>query len=188
MIASTTRRSRLGDPAQGRRLRAFCDRMNSWAQGEGQPGLGYIFWREEDGAGPGAGPIAKNIGTERTEAIRAQLGLKTGDACFFAAGDPKKVRRVCRRCADRSGDRSRPDRRDRFELCWIVDFPMYEWDEDDKKVDFSHNPFSMPQGGLWKRWKRQDPLDASRPGSTTSSATASRSRRAAIRNHCRRSW
>jgi aspartyl-tRNA synthetase len=76
-------------PAKTGGSRAFCDRMNSWAQGQGQPGLGYIFWREEEGALAGAGPLAKNIGPERTEAIRQQLGLEAGDAAFFVAGDPK---------------------------------------------------------------------------------------------------
>src|SRR5690606_20717592 len=76
-------------PAPGGGSRAFCDRMNAWAQKEGQPGLGYIFWREEEGAG-GAGPVAKNIGAERAAAIQAQMGLKTGDACFFTAGDPAR--------------------------------------------------------------------------------------------------
>ena len=75
-------------PAKGAGQRTFCDRMNSWAQSEGQPGLGYIFWRETDGKTEGAGPIANNIGPERAEAVREQLGLAAGDAAFFVAGDP----------------------------------------------------------------------------------------------------
>ncbi|MGI9401276.1 MAG: aspartate--tRNA ligase, partial [Rhizobiaceae bacterium] len=137
-----------GIPAKTGGSRAFCDRMNSWAQGEGQPGLGYIFWREEDGAIAGAGPLAKNIGPERTEALRQQLGLEAGDACFFAAGDPKKVHTFAGLARDRSAEELDLLDRDRFELAWIVDFPFYEWDEDNKKIEFSHNPFSMPQGGL----------------------------------------
>jgi aspartyl-tRNA synthetase len=134
--------------------RAFCDRMNSWAQGEGQPGLGYIMWRE---GGEGAGPIANNIGPERTAAIREQLGLKEGDAAFFVAGDPAKFVRFAGAARTRVGEELKLVDHDRFELAWIVDFPMYEWNEDDKKVDFSHNPFSMPQGGL-EALNGQDPL------------------------------
>ena len=133
-------------PAPGGGSRAFCDRMNSWAQKEeGQPGLGYIFWREEAGAIEGAGPIAKNIGPERTEAVRTQLGLKPGDACFFVAGEPKDFVAFAGRARDRVGRELGLFEDGVFKFCWIVDFPMYEWDEDEKKVEFSHNPFSMPQ-------------------------------------------
>ncbi len=122
--------------------RAFADRMNSWAQGEGQPGLGYIFWREgEEG---GAGPLAKNIGPERTKAIADQLGLTVGDACFFVAGKPKDFVKFAGLARTKVGEELNLIAQDRFELCWIVDFPMYEWSEEDKKIDFSHNPFSMP--------------------------------------------
>jgi aspartyl-tRNA synthetase len=132
-------------PAPTGGSRAFCDRMNSWAQGEGQPGLGYVFWREgEEG---GAGPVAKNIGPERTSAIRDQLGLKVGDAVFFTAGDPAKFYKFAGLARDRAGQELKLIDENRFELAWIVDFPFYEWNEDEKKIDFSHNPFSMPQGG-----------------------------------------
>ncbi|HEX7073532.1 MAG TPA: aspartate--tRNA ligase [Hyphomicrobiaceae bacterium] len=132
-------------PAPSGGSRAFCDRMNSWAQSEGQPGLGYIFWREgEEG---GAGPIAKNIGPERTGGIRDQLGLKVGDACFFVAGDPVRFYKFAGLARDRVGRELNLIDENRFEFAWIVDFPFYEWNEDEKKVDFSHNPFSMPQGG-----------------------------------------
>jgi aspartyl-tRNA synthetase len=131
-------------PAPKGGSRAFCDRMNSWAQGEGQPGLGYIFFRE----GEAAGPIAKNLGEERTEALRNQLGLGSGDAVFFAAGDPKKFASFAGAARERIGTELELVVKDRFALAWIVDFPMYEWDEDAKRIDFSHNPFSMPQGGL----------------------------------------
>ncbi len=144
-------------PAKTGGSRAFCDRMNSWAQGEGQPGLGYIFWREEGDSVEGAGPIAKNIGPERTEAIRTQLGLEAGDACFFAAGDPKKFAGFAGDARARAGEELDLVARDRFELAWIVDFPFYEWDEDNKKVEFSHNPFSMPQGGI-EALSNDDPL------------------------------
>jgi aspartyl-tRNA synthetase len=141
-------------PATGGGSRAFCDRMNSWAQGEGQPGLGYIMWRE---GGEGAGPLANNIGPERTAAIRAQLGLKDGDAAFFVAGDPDKFWKFSGLARTRLGEELNLIDRDRFELAWIVDFPMYEYNEEEKKIDFSHNPFSMPQGGL-EALQTQDPL------------------------------
>ncbi|MCK1545372.1 aspartate--tRNA ligase [Bradyrhizobium sp. 160] len=141
-------------PAPGGGSRAFCDRMNSWAQGEGQPGLGYIMWRE---GGEGAGPLANNIGPERTAAIRAQLGVKEGDAAFFVAGDPDKFWKFSGLARNKVGEELNLTDKERFELAWIVDFPMYEYNEDDKKVDFSHNPFSMPQGGL-DALKDQDPL------------------------------
>jgi len=143
-------------PARTGGSRAFCDRMNSWAQGEGQPGLGYIFWRKEGEKLEGAGPIAKNIGEERTEAIRTQLGLSDGDAVFFAAGDPRKFYAFAGAARTRAGEELNLVDRDRFELAWIVDFPFYEWNEDEKRIDFSHNPFSMPQGG-------KEALDAADP-------------------------
>ncbi len=122
--------------------RAFCDRMNSWAQGEGQPGLGYIFWREgEEG---GAGPLAKNIGPERTKQIADQLGLGVGDAVFFVAGRPRDFVKFAGPARTKVGEELGLIAQDRFEFCWIVDYPMYEWNEEEKKIDFSHNPFSMP--------------------------------------------
>jgi aspartyl-tRNA synthetase len=141
-------------PGAGGGSRAFCDRVNSWAQGEGQPGLGYIMWRE---GGEGAGPLANNIGPERTAAIRAQLGLKEGDAAFFVAGDPDKFWKFSGLARTKLGEELNLIDKERFELAWIVDFPMYEYNEEDKKVDFSHNPFSMPQGGL-DALNGQDPL------------------------------
>ena len=152
--------------------RAFCDRMNSWAQGEGQPGLGYIFWRGSEGALDSsseaddisdakkllsagriidarksleaAGPLAKNIGPERTKQIADQLKLGVGDACFFVAGKPKEFVKFAGPARAKVGEELGLIAKDRFELCWIVDFPMYEWNEEEKKIDFSHNPFSMP--------------------------------------------
>jgi aspartyl-tRNA synthetase len=141
-------------PAPGGGSRAFCDRMNSWAQGEGQPGLGYIMWRE---GGEGAGPLANNIGPERTAAIRSQIGTKEGDAAFFVAGDPDKFWKFAGLARTKVGEELNLIDKDRFALAWIVDFPMYEYNEDDKKVDFSHNPFSMPQGGL-EALTTKDPL------------------------------
>ncbi|MDB5594707.1 MAG: aspartyl-tRNA synthetase [Hyphomicrobiales bacterium] len=140
-------------PAPGGGARTFCDRMNSWAQGEGQPGLGYVMYREEGGAGP----VANNIGPERTEAVRQQLGLAAGDAAFFVAGDPEKFVKFAGAARTKVGTDLKLVDEDRYELAWIVDFPMYEWNEDDKKVDFAHNPFSMPQGGM-DALQNQDPL------------------------------
>jgi aspartyl-tRNA synthetase len=141
-------------PGAGGGSRAFCDRMNSWAQGEGQPGLGYIMWRE---GGEGAGPLANNIGPERTAAIRSALGLKEGDAAFFVAGDPANFWKFAGLARTRVGEELNLVDKDRFELAWIIDFPMYEYDETEKKIDFSHNPFSMPQGGL-EALQTKDPL------------------------------
>jgi aspartyl-tRNA synthetase len=187
MIANDPKVEVWAIPAKGGGSRAFCDRMNSWAQGQGQPGLGYAMWREEkldvsdsdlvrlsreqyetfnetyerlpgNTYMAGAGPIANNIGRERTEAIRRQLGLKPGDACFFVAGVPSKFYKFAGEARTKIGDELGLIAKDRFDFCWIVDFPMYEWNEDDKKVDFSHNPFSMPQGGL-EALESKDPLD-----------------------------
>ncbi len=133
-------------PGKGGGSRAFCDRMNAWAQKEGQPGLGYVFWREEEGAA-GAGPIAKNIGAERAAAVQSQLGLATGDAAFFVAGDPARFYKFAGLARDQVGRELKLVDENRFAFCWIVDFPFYEWNEDEKQIDFSHNPFSMPQGG-----------------------------------------
>jgi aspartyl-tRNA synthetase len=165
-------------PAPGGGNRAFCDRMNGWAQGEGQPGLGYIFWRaDEEG---GAGPIAKNIGPERTELVRAfersrlpdglpaevvdryvalrPEGLQPGDAVFFVAGRPATMAKFAALARERLGAELGLIAPDCYRFCWIVDFPMYEWDEQEKRVDFSHSPFSMPQGGL-EALETKDPLE-----------------------------
>ncbi|MCA0401105.1 MAG: aspartate--tRNA ligase [Proteobacteria bacterium] len=140
-------------PAAGGGSRAFCDRMNSWAQGEGQPGLGYLMLKD----GAGQGPIANNIGPERVEAIRAQLGLKDGDAAFFVAGNPEKFVKFAGAARLKVGEDLNLTDKERYEFAWITDFPFYEWNEDEKKIDFCHNPFSMPQGGL-EALNSQDPL------------------------------
>ena len=199
-------------PAPGGGSRKFCDRMNAYAQKEGLPGMGYIFWRErqdkgirEDGinflrameaavkneedlnveellkesvslrevgerikralyAGDhelvdflkdayfgtheAAGPLAKNIGEERTERIRRQLGLGKGDAAFFLGGRPETFEGVAGRARNVIGEELGLTEKNRFAFAWVVDFPMYEKDPETGKVDFSHNPFSMPQGGV----------------------------------------
>ncbi len=160
-------------PAPKGGSRKFCDRMNKFAINEGLPGMGYIFWREKtadavaqelgikvkeaqamlksgevEGGIEAAGPLAKNIGPERTEAIRQQLGLEVGDAAFFLGGKPKAFEAVAGRARVAIGEELGLTDMDKFEFCWIVDFPMYERDAETGKVDFSHNPFSMPQGGM----------------------------------------
>ena len=165
-------------PAPGGGNRAFCDRMNGWAQGEGQPGLGYIFWREgEEG---GAGPIAKNLGPERTAAIRAfdrqrlpdglvpavvepyfalrPNGLQPGDAVFFVAGVPATTAKFAALARARIAEELGLVAEKCYRFCWVVDFPMYEWDEQTRQVTFSHNPFSLPQGGL-EALESKDPLE-----------------------------
>lgn len=136
-------------PAPTGGSRKFCDRMNSFAQKEGLPGMGYIFWRKNDaGEREAAGPLAKNIGPERTEAIRQELGLDIGDAAFFLGGKPKSFEKVAGRARTVIGDELGLTQKDRFAFAWIVDFPIYEKDEESGKIDFEHNPFSMPQGGM----------------------------------------
>ncbi len=156
-------------PAPGGGQRTFADRMNAWAQGEGQPGLGYMLFFDRakdettrasapDATGVGArGPLANNIGPERSEAIRAALGLTAGDAAFFVAGDPDKFAKFAGMARNKVGTELKLVDEEKFEFAWIVDFPMFEWNEDEKKTDFSHNPFSMPQGGL-EALQTQDPL------------------------------
>ena len=141
-------------PAPGAGSRAFCDRMNAWAISEGQRGMGYISFEKAQAGTPGEadpagkGPIANNLGAVRTKAIREQLGLKGGDAVFFVAGLPKEFADFAGRARTKLGSELGLIAQDCFEFCWVVDFPMYEWNEEEQKIDFSHNPFSMPQGGL----------------------------------------
>ena len=135
-------------PAPTGGSRKFCDRMNAFAQKEGLPGMGYIFWRDQGDGMEAAGPLAKNIGPERTEAIRQQLGLGVGDAAFFLGGKPSAFEGVAGRARTVIGQELGLTDENRFAFAWIVDFPMYEADEETGKIDFSHNPFSMPQGGL----------------------------------------
>ena len=135
-------------PAPAGGSRKFCDRMNAFAQKEGLPGMGYIFWRDNGDGMEAAGPLAKNIGPERTEALRTQLGLGTGDAAFFLGGKPKNFEKVAGKARDVIGDELNLTDHDRFAFAWIVDFPIYEKDEETGRIDFEHNPFSMPQGGM----------------------------------------
>ncbi|MCV2447481.1 aspartate--tRNA ligase [Paracoccus sp. DMF] len=135
-------------PAPTGGSRKFADRMNAFAQQQGLPGMGYIFWRKaEGGSTEAAGPIAKALGAEKTEAIRLQLGLGEGDAAFFLGGKPETFEAVAGRARNEIGRELGLTDEHQFKFAWIVDFPMYEKGEDGK-IDFSHNPFSMPQGGL----------------------------------------
>lgn len=135
-------------PAPTGGSRKFCDRMNAFAQAQGLPGMGYIFWRTGEDGLEAAGPLAKNIGPERTEAIRVQLGLGEGDAAFFLGGKPAQFEGVAAKARDEIGRELKLLDENRFAFAWIVDFPMYEADAESGKIDFSHNPFSMPQGGM----------------------------------------
>ncbi len=140
-------------PGPGGGSRAFCDRMNSWAQGEGKPGLGYIFFRD----GEGAGPIANNIGPERVEQIREACGLKDGDSVFFVCDKPEGAAEFAGASRTRVGETLDLIEQNTFKFCWIVDFPMFELDSKTGEMAFSHNPFSMPQGGM-DALENQDPL------------------------------
>ncbi|MBD0865085.1 MAG: aspartate--tRNA ligase [Rhodobacteraceae bacterium] len=135
-------------PAPGGGSRKFCDRMNAFAQKEGLSGMGYIFWRDGNEGMEAAGPLAKNIGPERTEAIRQQLGLGVGDAAFFLGGKPAIFQKFAGKARVVIGKELGLTEQDRFAFVWIVDFPIYKKDEETGTIDFEHNPFSMPQGEM----------------------------------------
>ena len=132
-------------PGAGAQPRSFFDKLNDWARGEGAPGLGYVIFEGEGDALAGKGPIAKFLPPAAQQALAAAAGLKSGDAVFFACDMPEKAAKLAGAARLRIGNELGLTTSGTFELCWIVDFPMYEWNEDDKKIDFSHNPFSMPQ-------------------------------------------
>lgn len=131
-------------PGAATQPRSFFDKLNDWARGEGAPGLGYIVFEDDSGKLSGRGPIAKFIPDDVQAAIAARAGLKAGDAVFFAAGDVAKASSLAGKARVRIGDDLALGDKDQFVLCWITDFPMFEWNEEEKRVDFSHNPFSMP--------------------------------------------
>ena len=145
-------------PGAASQPRSFFDKLNDWARSEGAPGQGYVVFEEEAGALVGKGPIAKFIPAEALAAIAAKAGVKAGDAVFFSAGAETPAARLAGAARTRIGTELGLSKTDVFEFCWIVDFPMYEWNEDDKKIDFSHNPFSMPQGDM-EALETMDPLD-----------------------------
>src|SRR4051794_12888226 len=131
-------------PGAAAQPRSFFDKLNEWARAEGAAGLGYIVFEDEGGALSGKGPIAKFIPAEVQAAIAAEAGAKAGDAVFFSAGEEGKAAALAGKARARLGDELSLGDRDQYAFCWITDFPMYEWNEDEKKIDFSHNPFSMP--------------------------------------------
>ena len=141
-------------PGAGKESRKFFDDMNEWARSQGFAGLGYI---NMPGGVPG-GPIAKNHGEEGTARLIASLGVSPEDGVFFAAGKEADAAKLAGAARTRLGELLGLVDPKRFEFCWIVDFPMYEYHEEEKKIDFSHNPFSMPQGGL-EALEGSDPLD-----------------------------
>lgn len=141
-------------PGTAEKSRKFFDDMNAWAQGEGYPGLGYATQKD----GVFGGPIANNHGQEGMKAIAETLGLGPNDGIFFAAGKEAQAAKLAGLARTRVGEQLGLIDPSRFEFCWIVDFPMFEYDEEAKKVDFSHNPFSMPQGEL-EALETKDPLD-----------------------------
>ncbi|MDQ4134760.1 MAG: aspartate--tRNA ligase [Pseudomonadota bacterium] len=131
-------------PGAAAQPRSFFDKLNDWARTEGAPGLGYVVFEDEGGQLSGKGPIAKFIPAEVQAAIAAKAGLGAGDAVFFSAGEEGKAAALAGKARNRIGDELGLSDKDRFEFCWITDFPQYEWNEDEKRIDFSHNPFSAP--------------------------------------------
>ncbi|MBV9288136.1 MAG: aspartate--tRNA ligase, partial [Hyphomicrobiales bacterium] len=174
-------------PGAAAQPRSFFDKLDGWAKDEGALGLGYIIFEAETGVAPGSvrealveafiedgsdhklregasgaslvgkGPIAKFLSRDAQQALAAKARLAAGDAVFFACDKPQKAAKLAGAARLRIGHDLGVSRTDAFEFCWIVDFPMYEWNEEEKKIDFSHNPFSMPQGGL-EALEREDPL------------------------------
>ena len=140
-------------PKTADKSRKFFDDMNEWARSEGHAGLGYVTRK----AGEFGGPIAKNHGEEGMLALYDAIGLGPDDGCFFAAGKEEQAAKLAGAARTRTGEQLDLIEKDAFRFCWIIDFPFYEWSEEDKKVDFAHNPFSMPQGGL-EALETQDPL------------------------------
>jgi aspartyl-tRNA synthetase len=146
-------------PGAASQPRSFFDKLNDWARKDMQaPGLGYIVLEDEDGKLAGRGPIAKFLPPEVVERMAERAGVKAGDALFFACDKGAAAAALAGAARIRIGDELGVSKKDRFDFCWIVDFPMFEWNDEDKKIDFSHNPFSMPQGGL-EALESQDPLN-----------------------------
>ena len=144
-------------PGASKQPRSFFDKLNDWARAEGAPGLGYIIFEGEVEAPTGKGPIAKFLPPQAQQALIAKAKLSARDAVFFACDKADKAAKLAGAARIRIGNDLGLVKADAFELCWIVDFPMYEWNEEEKRIDFSHNPFSMPQGGL-EALEKEDPL------------------------------
>jgi len=141
-------------PQTAEKSRKFFDEMNEWARGEGHAGLGYVTRK----GGAFGGPIAKNHGEEGMIKLYEELGLGEDDGLFFAAGKEGQAAKLAGAARTRVGEQLELIEQGCFKFCWIVDFPMFEYDEEAKKVDFSHNPFSMPQGEM-EALENKDPLD-----------------------------
>ena len=141
-------------PKVGDQPRSFFDKLNSWAQSEGAPGLGYILFAD----GEGKGPIAKFVPEAAQEALKEAAGLENGDAVFFVCNTEKKAAALAGKARDKICDDMCIRETGVYKFCWVVDFPMYEFDEKAQKIDFSHNPFSMPQGGM-EALTTKDPLE-----------------------------
>ncbi len=142
-------------PKTSNHPRSFFDKLNDWARGEGAPGLGYITFTED---GSAKGPIAKFLSPERIEALKKMCSLEDGDSIFFVCNKKDAAAKLAGNARRKIAEELDLIEKDVFKLCWIVDFPMYELNEDTGKVEFSHNPFSMPQGGL-KALETMNPLD-----------------------------
>ncbi len=142
-------------PGAADRPRSFFDKLNDWARDEGAGGLGYIVFGAD---GVAKGPIAKNLEAERILTIKEISGAKDGDAVFFVCGKQKDAEKFAGVARERICDELDIRAKERFDFCWIVDYPMFEMDEDSGQIEFSHNPFSMPQGGL-EALETMDPLD-----------------------------
>lgn len=141
-------------PGAGAKPRSFFDKLNDWARAEGQGGLGYVVFAEAGAKGA----IANNLEADRVAAIREELGVGDGDAVFFVCSEKKQAEKFSGVVRERVCDELELRAGGRFDFCWIIDYPMYEVNEDTGEVEFSHNPFSMPQGGL-EALETQDPLD-----------------------------
>jgi aspartyl-tRNA synthetase len=141
-------------PGVAAQPRSFFDKLNDWAKGEGAPGLGYIVFAE----GAAKGPIAKFLDEPRLQQLKALAGLKDGDAVFFVCDKKAAAEKLAGAARTKIAQELDLIAKNEFRFCWIVDFPMYEWNEEEKKIDFSHNPFSMPQGGL-EALLTKDPLE-----------------------------
>jgi aspartyl-tRNA synthetase len=140
-------------PGAAGRPRSFFDRLDGWAREQGAPGLGYVSLAE----GGARGPIAKFLDAARLDALRRATGAGPGDVVFFVCDKRDAADALAGKLRTKLGEELDLIERDAFRFCWVIDFPMYEWDEEAKKIEFSHNPFSMPQGGI-EALERQDPL------------------------------
>ena len=132
-------------PGAASQARSFFDKLNDWARSEGAAGLGYVIFEDDGGKITGKGPIAKFIPEAAQAELIARAGIKAGDALFFAADKTERAAKLAGLARTRIGTELKLVEEGVFKFCWIVDMPMYEWNEDEKRIDFGHNPFSLPQ-------------------------------------------